>query len=38
VFCERAAFAPKALRRASPKLARIDRERRREGFGRATRD
>src|SRR5438128_774010 len=32
---ERAAFAPKALRRASPELARIDRERRREGFSRA---
>jgi hypothetical protein len=29
----RAAFAPKALRRASPKLARTLSERRREGFG-----
>ena len=31
----RAAFAPKALRRASPKLARILIERRREAFSRA---
>ncbi len=33
---ERAAFAPEALRRASPELADIAGERRREGFSRAT--